>query len=352
MFPGRPIANICRGALPEEARSEADIHSGLRGFDFYTLQRSPELWTSLCRWKEDVLEQADYHSPVAGDSLTVRVHEFGRREFLWRSPLPHPAIPNDTLHIITQNKRPRSLEADKILASKPTLSFEITQSVRTGHNYFSQVFFGRLVGTDTPLCLKLFDERLFRMPAPPKGSQSPLRRLSDMNFADDMMRREEAVYTRLSYLQGSAIPHCYGFHSVCALTPLAVLSHIFQFILPDGYNAWGMFLEIIDGVSLADVKLSSKNVDVQRDFVSAFEIFASPFDQGHSSLVYGTLSGRLILLALSKVTGMADKSFAPRLRRTLGAHRLSKMSFSSTSPSPITVSAKRPVWHLCEWKGI
>ena len=233
------------------------------------------------------------------------------------------------------------------MASKPILSFEITQSVRTGHNYFSQVFFGRLAGTDTRLCLKLFDERLFRLPDPPEDSEPPLRRLSDMNFADDMMRREEAVYTRLSYLQGSAIPHCYGFHSVCALTPLAVLSHIFQFILPDGYNVWGMFLEIIDGVSLADVKLSSTNVEVQRNFVSASKfIFAPPFDQGNSLLVCGTLSGRSILLASSKVTGIADKSSAPRLRRILGAHRLSTMSFLSTSPSPITVSAKRPVWNL------
>ena len=97
------------------------------------------------------------------------------------------------------------------------LSFEIMDVKRSGSNYFSQVFFGKLEGTDTAICVKLFDERLFpcsQQPEYGEGVESELQ-LLNLNFADDMMRREEGVYCdRLQYLQGSMIPHCYGFHVV------------------------------------------------------------------------------------------------------------------------------------------
>ncbi|KAG7098047.1 hypothetical protein E1B28_000021 [Marasmius oreades] len=71
------------------------------------------------------------------------------------------------------------------------------------------------------VCLKMFDEAL--LPAPGyeafKGDHdiffNPIRpneRLLNLNFTDDMMHREYAVSNRLEYLQGTLLPHAYGFH--------------------------------------------------------------------------------------------------------------------------------------------
>ncbi|KZW02651.1 hypothetical protein EXIGLDRAFT_829174 [Exidia glandulosa HHB12029] len=40
----------------------------------------------------------------------------------------------------------------------------------------------------------------------------PEGNLRTLNFADEMLRREEAVYTRLQAYQGTLLPHSYGFH--------------------------------------------------------------------------------------------------------------------------------------------
>jgi hypothetical protein len=139
----------------------------------------------------------------------------------WRSPYPNHEPPCETLYVVKRNERPRHTDIDTLLAASINTRFTITQVIRTSLNAFSQLFIGHLEGSSRQICLKLFDERLFPMPHHPvyvgdtPFRQPPERRLLDLNFADDMMCREEAVYNdRLRHLQGSMIPHCYGFHKV------------------------------------------------------------------------------------------------------------------------------------------
>jgi hypothetical protein len=137
----------------------------------------------------------------------------------WRSPYPNHKPPGETLDIVTKNTRPRYTDIDILLKTNANTKFMITQVIRSSRNAFSQVFLGHLEGSPHQICLKLFDERLFPMPEHPDydddSLESPETRLLDLNFADDMMCREEAVYNdRLRHLQGSMIPHCYGFHMV------------------------------------------------------------------------------------------------------------------------------------------
>jgi hypothetical protein len=134
----------------------------------------------------------------------------------WRSPYPNHKPPGETLDIVTRNTRPRHTDVDTLLETNAHTKFTITQIIRISRNAFSQVFLGHLAGSSRQICLKLFDERLFPMPEyPDYNDDHPDKRLLDLNFADDMMRREEAVYNdRLRHLQGSMIPHCYGFHKV------------------------------------------------------------------------------------------------------------------------------------------
>lgn len=93
------------------------------------------------------------------------------------------------------------------------LTFTITAMLSGGSKKYSQVFSGRLEGTEEEVCLKLLDERYFPVPMY-NVEDLPMCRLLRLNFcAEDMIRREEGVYEdRLKHLQGTLIPHCYGFH--------------------------------------------------------------------------------------------------------------------------------------------
>lgn len=99
----------------------------------------------------------------------------------------------------------------------PEFSFKVTHVFQTGWKTFSQVCtsfasdaFSRQSGE---LCLKLYDERLFPHPDY-RSDLDPLRPLKDWNIAEDMAKREEAAYDRLQSLQGTRVPHSYGFYYV------------------------------------------------------------------------------------------------------------------------------------------
>ncbi|THH33059.1 hypothetical protein EUX98_g1109 [Antrodiella citrinella] len=54
------------------------------------------------------------------------------------------------------------------------------------------------------------------------------------------MSRELASYKRLKYLQGTLLPHEYGFH---------------EFTLPDGRKIYGLLKEIVPGVPLSSLDM-------------------------------------------------------------------------------------------------
>lgn len=203
------------GAIPSPKR--------FRDFDYFALQRDKNLWHRFCEWKTKASRAAKVLQ--VGLMLRVECGGFNRYHPVIRSPFPNQPVPQDTLAIVARAKRDRVTALDTLLVPNTKHSFNITRVIRAGPKMFSQVFVGTLNGHE--LCLKLFDERFFPTPQPNEfhvrdedgdedSDDDPAFRLWSLNFADDMMRREEGVYLdRLKYMQGSLIPHCYGFHYVC-----------------------------------------------------------------------------------------------------------------------------------------
>ncbi|KAK7024452.1 hypothetical protein VNI00_016303 [Paramarasmius palmivorus] len=204
------------------------------------------------------------------DILQVDVDAFSRKEIQLRFTLPLEKPPSERIECIMKEPRERMLDVDMALAlarrQVATLRFRISTVVRSGCDKFSQVCFGNLEWTDTEgntaktvmVCLKLFDETLFPIPSPTDCREEyefsePQERLLGLNFAVDMMRREKAVYERLEYLQGTLLPHVYGFH---------------QFKLPDGRKVYGLLLEAIIGSALSSFTPQDWPESVQLNIVS------------------------------------------------------------------------------------
>lgn len=127
-------------------------------------------------------------------------------------------FPRETLEIAARYLRPRDTALDTLLVTNSDLTFEVTKVIRSGPNHWSQVFLGRVANSERVVCLKVFDERFFHMPDTPNYGDDywvPTRsRLLTFNSAVELVQREESVYDRVRYFQGSLIPHCYGFHEV------------------------------------------------------------------------------------------------------------------------------------------
>lgn len=269
------------GAMPSPKR--------FRDFDYFVLQRDKNLWRRFCEWKSKISGTSEVLQ--AGMTLTVECGGFSRYHPIIRSPYPNQPVPQDTLDIVKRAKRNRNAHIDDLIIKENVeLPFNITRAIRAGPEMFSQVFFGTLDGCE--LCLKLFDERFFPTPrlnefhvredmygnedinedyvegSDEDPGDDPAFRLWSLNFADDMMRREEGVYLdRLEYLQGSLIPHCYGFHYVCVSPFIISCTDTIQIKLPDGHKVLGMLLEVIHGPSLYEIDLPEQPEPIQRNMV-------------------------------------------------------------------------------------
>lgn len=191
-----------------------------RDFDVYTMQRIPSEWRCFYLWKLHVETEALRTTINSGSTFSINVNEFMRRELLYRSYFPSISLAQETLEIATHHLRPRDTALDTLLKDNPDLTFTVTKVIRSGPNHWSQVFFGHVDNdSERVLCLKIFDERFFHMPLEPEWEDTftePVnKRLETFNAAVELVQREEGVYDRVRYLQGSLIPHCYGFHEVC-----------------------------------------------------------------------------------------------------------------------------------------
>lgn len=184
-------------------------------FDVYTMQRSPLVWKRFLSWKRRVRMVAQNTPLMLGDPLDVIPGAFLCRHLPWRSSYPMLQVPRETHEIIgLQGHRPRDSAIDSLLGES-SVSFEITGILQSGLDHWAQVFIGRLSETSPVVCLKLLDDRLFRMPAAPDFEKKPpFLRFLDLNRASDMMASEESVYDRCRHLQGLLLPHSYGFHEV------------------------------------------------------------------------------------------------------------------------------------------
>lgn len=221
---GYRAPHFCQGALKNlDSSASAPVSDeeliankrSFEDFDLYTMQRDHAALKEFRRWKRLVKSAAIEASLDTSTTLTVKPFEFFARHAVLRSPYPPIPLPRETLDIVARHPRPRCTQIDSILARMPCPTFEITKVVRSGPNHWSQVFFGRLRGSSQLICLKLFDDRFFHRPSlNGYGRSPPEHRLLTFNRATDMMRREESIYDRLAHLQGTLVPHCYGFHEV------------------------------------------------------------------------------------------------------------------------------------------
>ncbi|THH28911.1 hypothetical protein EUX98_g5293 [Antrodiella citrinella] len=238
-------------------------------FDLYTMQRHlPDLYGFL-KWKNNA-QNATVSQPLNVDAiLDVDVDAFSRQEFLLKFTIPLDKPPQESQDIVMDASRGlRDPDIDEILArADGTLQFKITEVVRSRPDTYSRIFFGQLCWTSgplarvecqTPVCLKLFDETWFPLPTLAQCAYEHMNsdehnRLRTVQFATDMMRHEQAVYDRLKYLQGSMLPHAYGFH---------------QFTLPDGRKVYGFLTEVIQGTPLSELSFEQWPLPVQLRTVS------------------------------------------------------------------------------------
>ena len=157
-------------------------------FDLFTMQRNPIEYRRFCEWKHSLHSTAVLldAGAVLDVKCNIMAHD-GRYVAYsivpWRSP--------------------------KLSGLLPTLSHRCFQGIwRDLHvkyvlSYSTSIYFRCRSSSTLPIVRTLSSGSL------------PNEGFLDLNFADDMMRREEAVYNdRLRHLQGSMIPHCYGFHKV------------------------------------------------------------------------------------------------------------------------------------------
>ena len=224
--PFMPVLGALSGPSPP-LPSDEDIATKrwFSDFDLYTMQRQPDLWYKFCNWRKHAQDTALKHPLLPGTMMTFEPNAFSRQHGLLRSPYPMHPIPSDTLASATSRRRTRNTALDRILSAADTSSFIITEVKIAGPDHFSQVFFGRVVGCEELLCVKLFDERYFPIPRvhdPACTSGDPSTRMTCLNYSEDLARREESVYHRLHDFQGCLLPFSYGFHVVC----LAVAIHL------------------------------------------------------------------------------------------------------------------------------
>ncbi|KAJ8075297.1 hypothetical protein PM082_019633 [Marasmius tenuissimus] len=255
------------------APSENDQPSNFSDFDLFTMQRCRQSYEAFMKWKKNAQANSFSNPLRVSDELLIVVDGFAKREPSLSFHLPLEKPPTDSLDVLMRRPRPRSQEVDDLLSlaarSEGTLRYRITDIIRYEREKFSQVTFGTLNwtskdgriqrGSDSKLCLKMFDETLFPIPdmdeydgsndwyARAMGITGPRYRLSGLYYASDMVRGEMATYDRLRYLQGN--------------------ESALQIILPSSRSIYGSLMEVIPGDSLLSFSIGEQPEGVQIDLV-------------------------------------------------------------------------------------
>ncbi|EPQ50415.1 hypothetical protein GLOTRDRAFT_133969 [Gloeophyllum trabeum ATCC 11539] len=204
------------------------LRRSFEDFDVYTMQRDKLAWDDFMIWWKIYDEEAGISGMAPWNlqpgtrlpASQLRIFGEGGHQVWIPQGRPFIPIPFETKALVVRRYRPREDHLHHLYAGRvhdPNSqghSFEISSAISAGRAQYSQTFLGRFDGEGPLMCLKLFDERFFPLPERAWGHQyrHSRERLTDFNLALDMIRREEAVYKRLEYLQGYLIPHCYGFH--------------------------------------------------------------------------------------------------------------------------------------------
>lgn len=216
-----PLLRRYLGASPLQVPDIPADPRWFSDFDMYTMQRNWGYWRAFYVWREKIAYEGQQESLEAGSVLRLESRGFEKRRIMF-APSSHRKLPlpQATFDSVNADRRPRDTIIDNLLTDNNTLSFTVTKVVRVGMQEWSQVVFGRLEGHDKDLCFKILDERQFPFPDYHENQfwgasgEPEYYRLPSLVFSEDLLNREAAVYPRLSELQGTLLPHCYGFHLV------------------------------------------------------------------------------------------------------------------------------------------
>lgn len=178
-------------------------------------------WKRHCRDQSLQNRPSSYTLEALVDGLG-KCHKLQRSRFIKNSSTSMTSNIDRALALFETWRRPRSNKLDDILRGKPTFRFKIEEVVSDGGARFSHIVRGKVDGCEETVLLKLYDEQLF--PADDiKRQIEGEQKLDDSEKADkfhlngqehDVIAHEEAAYAALEPLQGSILPHCYGFHLV------------------------------------------------------------------------------------------------------------------------------------------
>lgn len=186
-------------------------------FDYPLLYRSKSRWDQFRRWKDHMLTDVKPHSARTGDVLLGMTNRFAQLNPLLQPYYPAVLPPKSTMQTFEKNQRPDPLDQFSLQLSRSS-SFtirilrELTESHDPEKTRPCRTYVCQLLSTDngplphcTPLlCLKLFDDRFLQLDYYSRQWYT----------AEDLVRREIAVYTKLDFMQGSLIPYFYGAHLV------------------------------------------------------------------------------------------------------------------------------------------
>ncbi|KAK7688650.1 hypothetical protein QCA50_008188 [Cerrena zonata] len=258
-------------------------------FDYPLLYRSKSHWDQFRPWKEHMLTVVKPHSARAGDVLLGMTNRFAQMNPLLQPYYPAVLPLKSTMETFEKNQRPDPLCQSSLRLSRsssftirilrePTESPDPEKS-RPGRTYVCQ-----LLSTDNGLfpngapllCLKLFDDRFLQLES---YSQQ-------WCTAEDLVRWEIAVYTKLDFMQGSLIPYFYGAH---------------LFTMPSDPPLYGILMEYIDMPTVSSEQIKALLEDEQlqliqsaRDGIRVFQYADISQHDWHRGqiLMYHTTNGR------------------------------------------------------------
>lgn len=229
----RPPQNPYTKPLPPRDPDAPDPRTGFDDFDVDAMMEHRTLLDDFLAWKKKIDRLGQDEVIEVGTTLTGSPNGLLDKLEPFRSPFPDRKLPDATQARVNRLQRPRSSFLDEIVSLPFT--FTIDEIVRKGPGMWAQVMFGTISPLDKAnnthislprVCVKLYDERFFNTPEHETGFDSdsdglgwgvlPLRHPLEYSFreAATLARCEEAAYYSMRNVQGSFIPHCYGFHVV------------------------------------------------------------------------------------------------------------------------------------------
>ncbi|KAF9485064.1 hypothetical protein BDN70DRAFT_989108, partial [Pholiota conissans] len=212
-------------------------------FDLITLVHDRARALQFFRWKDYVRQHTPKVVVQPRDVLNAVTNV-----------LPHDAhpiypydaseLPPDTLEHLSMIQRESSLAVagiDNSLRESQIFALEIESVLSEGTKYgISTVYRCRITSIDngpvlssTPLCLKLFDDRLQSLDVPLENDDPGW--ITEVACAQTDALTEALAYEKLCPVQGSIVPWYYGMH---------------QFTLPNGNILYGLLIEFVEGGDL------------------------------------------------------------------------------------------------------